>query len=78
MSSPRGVSSIGVTATPATSAPSTPMPPVGGLSDMEVSVDTPSLSEDWQWPGNALLMGESGAKPRVGLLPANPCQTGWF
>ena len=23
-------------------------------------------------------MGESGAKPRVGLLPANPCQTGWL
>ena len=23
-------------------------------------------------------MGESGARPRVGLLPANPCQTGWL
>ena len=23
-------------------------------------------------------MGESGARPRMGLLPANPCQAGWF
>ena len=23
-------------------------------------------------------MGESGARPGVGLLPANPCQTGWL
>ena len=23
-------------------------------------------------------MGESGARPGVGLLPANPCRTGWF
>ena len=23
-------------------------------------------------------MGESGARHRVGLLPANPCRTGWF
>ena len=29
--SPRGVSAIGVTATPAAAAPATPMPPVGGF-----------------------------------------------
>ena len=48
MPSPRGVGAIGVTATPAAVAPSTPTPPVGGgLSKMKVSVDTPSSSEDW-------------------------------
>ena len=46
-SSPRGVSAIRVTTTLAISAPSTPTPPAGGLSEMEVSVDGPSLSEDW-------------------------------
>ena len=45
---PKGVSAIGVTAAPAAVAPSTPTPPVGGLSEMVVSVDTPSSSlEDW-------------------------------
>ena len=49
MPTPRGVSGIGVTAAPAAAALSTPTPPVGGgLSGMEVSVDTPSSSlEDW-------------------------------
>ena len=47
-----------------------------GPSEMDVSVDTPSSSEDWRWPGNGLPTGESAAKPGVGLLPANPCQTG--
>ena len=46
--SPREASAIRVTAAPAAVAPSTPMPLVGGgLSEMEVSVDTPSSSEDW-------------------------------
>ena len=78
MPSPRGVSAIGVTAAPAAMAPSIPMPPVGGgLSEMEVSVDTPSSSsDDWWQLGNALLLGESGAKPRALLLPTNPHQTG--
>ena len=48
----------------------------GVLSEIEVSVDTPSSSEDWWWLGNALLRGESGANPGAGLLPANPHQTG--
>ena len=46
MPPPRGVSSIGVTTTLATSTSSAPMPPAGGLSEMEESVDTPSSSED--------------------------------
>ena len=47
--SPGGASAIRVTAALAAVAPSTPMPLVGGgLSEMEeVSVDTPSSSEDW-------------------------------
>ena len=45
---------------------------------MEVLVDTLSSSEDWQSLGNALLMRESGARPGMGLLPANPHQAGWF
>ena len=73
MPPPRGVGSIRVTTTPATSTSPAPMPPVGALSEMEVSVDTPSLSEDWQWLGNALPTGESAARPGVGLLPANLC-----
>ena len=48
MPPPRGASSIGVTTPPATLTSSAPTPPAGGLSEMEVSVDTPSLSEDWQ------------------------------
>ena len=48
MPSPRGVSAIRVTATLAAMAPSTPTPPMGGgLSEMEVLVDTPSSLEDW-------------------------------
>ena len=31
MPSPRGVSTIGITAAPATAAPSAPMPPMGGF-----------------------------------------------
>ena len=73
MPPPRGSSSIRVTTTPTTLTSSAPMPPAGGLSEMEVSVDTLSLSEDWQWLGNALPTGESAARPGVGLLPANPC-----
>ena len=46
--SPRGASAIRVTATLAAVAPLTPAPPMGGgLSEMEVSVDTPSSPEDW-------------------------------
>ena len=72
-----GAGSIRVTTTLATSTSSAPMPPVvGGLSEMEVSVDTPSSSEDWRWLGNALPTGESAARPGVGLLPANPCRAG--
>ena len=47
-----------------------------GPLEMDISMDTPSSSEDWRWLGNALPTGESAAKPRVGLLPANLCQTG--
>ena len=73
-----GAGSIRVTTTLATLTSSAPMPPVGGggLSEIEVSVDTPSLSEDWQWLGNALPTGESAARPGVGLLPANLCRAG--
>ena len=71
---PRGASSIGVTTTLATLTSSAPTPPVGGgLSEMEVSVDTLSSSEDWQWLGNALPTGESAARPGAGLLPVNTC-----
>ena len=45
--SPRGVGAIRVTAALAAVAPSTPTPPTGGLSEMEVLVDIPSSSEDW-------------------------------
>ena len=76
MPPPRGAGSIRVTTTLATSTSSAPMPPAGGLSEMEVSVDTPSSSEDWQQLGNALPTGESAARPGVGLLPANPCRAG--
>ena len=43
---------------------------------MEVSVDTPSLSEDWRWLRDVLPTGEPAARPGVGLLLANLCQAG--
>ena len=67
---------IRVTTALAALASSAPTPPSGGpIRDGRIR-DTPSSSEDWQWLGNGLPTGESAVKPRVGLLPANPCQTG--
>ena len=72
--SPRGVGAIRVTAALAAVAPSTPMPPAGGLSKMEVLVNTPRIGDDWGMP---FLWGSQGQNPEQGCsLPIHIKQGG--
>ena len=70
--SPRGVSTIGVTATMATVAPMAPMPPTrGSIYDGGIS-GYPVIIRGLVMAGKCPSQGEPGAKPGAGLLPANP------